>query len=72
MALHHEIYRITDTDEHTSDFLFHKGIRKTSMPWLANICFNHMMNDENLSQSLNGTINDKKLNYISLLFFDDT
>ena len=32
MALHHEIHRITDTDEHASDILFKRGILKTSMP----------------------------------------
>ena len=32
MALHHEIHRITDTDEHARDFLFQRGLLKTSLP----------------------------------------
>ena len=32
VAQHHEIHRITDTDEHTRDFLFQEGILKTSVP----------------------------------------
>ena len=32
MALHHDIHRITDTDEHARDILFQRGILKTSMP----------------------------------------
>ena len=30
-SLHHEIHRITDTEEHARDFLFQRGILKTSM-----------------------------------------
>ena len=32
MALHHEIHHITDSEEHARDFLFQRGILKTSMP----------------------------------------
>ena len=32
MALHHEIYHITDSEENARDFLFQRGILKTSIP----------------------------------------